>query len=826
MKKKNDSSGSERSVGDDGIKYVAGAVRNENPTRSSIGRSNLVERARAFDPKFDISFSEGKFSTHTAESARRSSWANLFRSEKEPAFLFVSPTLSDQRRKSMEERILGNMRDEQNLLLSRRTPPKTVPRLPKHNRVGPNMKALLDASEHRRTNAVKPVHLRMTNAVKSIFVDKSPINKYAFKLKKVCAPKLKVSAEAFQPPVNPKTSWQRSLLHKAINDNFLLKNTHKKTEEALVDAMETVTVPKGGILAKQGDSSEQEDNFYVLQEGKVEFLLDNQRVKTAKAGESFGEERLLLRVPNETTVKAMESSILLRLNQYDFRSIMEKTIAEEWEEESQRGKKEQAEASTQQQARKVHKKDTHKPIKKIQKPMKQKTKKEKKPKGPELFDPKSLEKHSMEFKRQVEIRRSIKKHAKNWDDLEFISVLGEGQFGEVWLVAAILPNIDPSRQEFALKIQNKNDEEIRDDAVAEIYQEINVLKQIHHPFIVNLVNVYESEESIDMLLGLIPGGELWDQIHVEDEHGKWTSGISERRARFISYVLADTLAFLHSRELLFRDLKPENIMIDKDGYPILIDFGFAKKVPKGSLTFTFCGTPNYVAPEIIQNTGQSVGVDHWALGVVIYEMISGENPFFCDDMCQVELYETIVSEAPYAMRDDKAASNQVLNIIDKLLQKNPKKRLGYDSPMELLLDPWFKGMPDLNEIRTKRVKAPTEEDADQTLSFEEENTFASSKEAEDMTLVEEKIEEDVVVVGELPLSPVKTMKDSSKWIINSTSKGKLKGYYMSPKTPLQRTTSRERRDLLNKKLVDVISLDGNAVEIDKPTKKHTNATKK
>jgi serine/threonine protein kinase len=374
----------------------------------------------------------------------------------------------------------------------------------------------------------------------------------------------------------------------------------------------------------------------------------------------------------------------------------------------------------------------------------------------------------------------------------------------VWLVAANLPDIDPSRQEFALKIQRKDDEDIREDAVAEIFQEIDVLKQIHHPFIVNLVHVYESNESIDMLLGLIPGGELWDQIHIEGENGDWASGISERRARFISFVLADTFAFLHSRDFLFRDLKPENVMIDKDGYPILVDFGFAKHVSKGSLTFTFCGTPNYIAPEIIQNTGQSVGVDHWALGVVIYEMISGENPFFYDDMGQIELYESIASEAPYAIPNDKNASDEVLDIIDKLLEKDPKKRLGYKSPMELLLDPWFTGMPDIKDIRSKKIKAPAD-DIEQTLHFEEDDSVVSFDGENDEAQVDEETVDALGIEGELPLSPDKPVKESAKWIRTPNSKGKLKGYYISPKTPSQRLTSQERRDLLNKRMVDVIA---------------------
>lgn len=90
---------------------------------------------------------------------------------------------------------------------------------------------------------------------------------------------------------------------------------------------------------------------------------------------------------------------------------------------------------------------------------------------------------------------------------------------------------------------------------------------------------------------------------------QWISGVPEDHARFYSLVIADTVAYMHHKHVIFRDLKPENILIDKDGYPNIIDFGFAKVVHHK--TFTFCGTPQYVAPEIILSQGHSAGVDHW-----------------------------------------------------------------------------------------------------------------------------------------------------------------------------------------------------------------------
>ena len=231
------------------------------------------------------------------------------------------------------------------------------------------------------------------------------------------------------------------------------------------------------------------------------------------------------------------------------------------------------------------------------------------------------------MKRRSSLRDSIQGNV-GLKDLNRKSVLGEGQFGEVWLVSADPFNTGDEEMEekFALKIQSKTDE-IRKDVVKAIEQEIAVIQKLNHPFIVDLVTTYQDENSIYMLLGLIKGGELWNVVHQEDpETGDWHSGISEEHAKFYGLIVADTLAYMHRQNYVYRDLKPENVMIDEDGYPIIVDFGFAKYVK--DKTYTFCGTPNYLAPEIVMNRGHAAGVDNWAYGVLLYEMISGENPFW------------------------------------------------------------------------------------------------------------------------------------------------------------------------------------------------------
>jgi serine/threonine protein kinase len=144
------------------------------------------------------------------------------------------------------------------------------------------------------------------------------------------------------------------------------------------------------------------------------------------------------------------------------------------------------------------------------------------------------------------------------DQLEKIRLLGEGEFGEVWMVAADVfqTGVPELRQKFALKSQLRQDRNRGKDATTDILREIDILKEIDHPQVVNLVNTYQDEDSIHILMDLIPGGELWDLIHQEDDKGNWKSGLPEGHAKFVTMVVADTLDFIHSKDMIFRDLKP------------------------------------------------------------------------------------------------------------------------------------------------------------------------------------------------------------------------------------------------------------------------------
>ena len=319
-------------------------------------------------------------------------------------------------------------------------------------------------------------------------------------------------------------------------------------------------------------------------------------------------------------------------------------------------------------------------------------------------------KRGSSFRKSIKVRDSLRTSfisERSLSNLERQSVLGEGQFGKVFMVSA---DCEEETESFALKVQAEDDDKSSDDDEKGIKvtmdlmkREVDVMKHLDHPFIVDLIHHYETENSVFMFLGLVVGGELWDRIHRKDAAGVWSNGISEDDAKFYGLILADTLAYMHGENVIYRDMKPENVLIDEDGYPIIVDFGFAKIIT--DKTYTFCGTPNYLAPEIIQNRGHGMSVDHWALGVVIYEMVVGENPFFFKGLDQVGLYSAICHEEFFPLAD--TVSLEAFDIIDQLLEKDPVDRIGMlaGGEKDILTHEWFDGLG-LLKLRCKETEAP------------------------------------------------------------------------------------------------------------------------
>lgn len=209
----------------------------------------------------------------------------------------------------------------------------------------------------------------------------------------------------------------------------------------------------------------------------------------------------------------------------------------------------------------------------------------------------------------------------------------------------------------------KKSEIVRLKQVEHMNSERRILCSINHPFIVTLYSTFQNDQYIFMLLEYIVGGELFAHLRRAEK-------FSNEVARFYAAEIVSALAYMHNLDIIYRDLKPENLLIDHQGHIKITDFGFAKRIM--DRTWTLCGTPDYLAPEIIQSKGHGKAVDWWALGVLIYEMLVGYPPFFDDH--PLGIYEKILSGKfgfPGNGLDPDAR-----DIIKKLLTSDITKRLG------------------------------------------------------------------------------------------------------------------------------------------------------
>jgi serine/threonine protein kinase len=244
----------------------------------------------------------------------------------------------------------------------------------------------------------------------------------------------------------------------------------------------------------------------------------------------------------------------------------------------------------------------------------------------------------------------------NLKNYELGDTLGTGAFGRV----RIAKN-KKSGEYFAMKIMKKIDI-LKSKQADHIANEIKILAMINHPFVITFDGFTQDEKYLYLSLELINGGELFTYL-------RGIGRFPANQARFYIAQIISIFEYLHSKNIIYRDLKPENILIHKSGYLKLTDFGFAKIVE--GRTYTLCGTPEYLAPEIILNKGHGKPVDWWTCGILLYEMIAGIDPFSDDDPMMV--YQKILKGK---IKFPSGFDSNAKSLVKHLLESDLTKRYG------------------------------------------------------------------------------------------------------------------------------------------------------
>uniref|UniRef100_A0A8C5GQT7 Serum/glucocorticoid regulated kinase family member 3 n=1 Tax=Gouania willdenowi TaxID=441366 RepID=A0A8C5GQT7_GOUWI len=259
-------------------------------------------------------------------------------------------------------------------------------------------------------------------------------------------------------------------------------------------------------------------------------------------------------------------------------------------------------------------------------------------------------------------------------------VIGKGSFGKVrkglflFFSSIIFP---PNQQKHIMAERNV------------------LLKNVKHPFLVGLHYSFQTTDKLYFVLDFVNGGELFFHLQKERTFG-------EPRAKFYIAEMASALGYLHSLNIVYRDLKPENILLDVEGHIVLTDFGLCKEgISQTDTTSTFCGTPEYLAPEVLRKQAYDNTVDWWCLGSVLYEMLYGLPPFYSRDTH--EMYDNILHK-PLVKRP--GVSHSAWSLLEGLLEKDGTHRLGsIDDFNEISAHSFFSSI-NWNDLEQKKIPPP------------------------------------------------------------------------------------------------------------------------
>jgi serine/threonine protein kinase len=257
------------------------------------------------------------------------------------------------------------------------------------------------------------------------------------------------------------------------------------------------------------------------------------------------------------------------------------------------------------------------------------------------------------------------------DQFRVISVIGRGFYGKVMLCQKV-----DTGELYAIKSIHKELLALTEKTET-VISERNIMMRVHHPFIVNLCFAFQTPSKFYLGLEYVSGGELF-------YHMQKLRGIDIDDARLYVAEIGLALSHLHTLGIIYRDLKPENVLLDKGGHIKLTDFGLSKLVDLSGTTSTFCGTSEYLAPEVLTQLPYSYAVDIWTLGILTYEMLLGATPFYNGN--KVRMYTAIAKSDP---QFPPTMDARVIDFISRALTKDPRKRPTFE---ELKGHPFFEGV--------------------------------------------------------------------------------------------------------------------------------------
>lgn len=256
-------------------------------------------------------------------------------------------------------------------------------------------------------------------------------------------------------------------------------------------------------------------------------------------------------------------------------------------------------------------------------------------------------------------------------DFQILRTLGTGSFGRVHLIRS-----NHNGRFYALKALKKHTV-VKLKQVEHTNDERRMLSIVSHPFLIRMWGTFQDSQHVFMVMDYIEGGELFSLLRKSQR-------FPNPVAKFYAAEVCLALEYLHSKDIIYRDLKPENILLDKNGHIKITDFGFAKYVP--DVTYTLCGTPDYIAPEVVSTKPYNKSVDWWSFGILIYEMLAGYTPFY--DANTMKTYEHILNSE---LKFPSFFHPDVQDLLSKLITRDLSKRLGnlQNGSEDVKAHPWF-----------------------------------------------------------------------------------------------------------------------------------------